>query len=59
LPRVIDEHAPHRLGGEREEMLPVVDDVGPVHQTEIRLVDQGRGLQGVLPGLAPHVASGN
>jgi hypothetical protein len=38
-------------------MLTIVHDVGPAHETEKRLVDQSRGLQCMLPGFAPHLAS--
>ena len=48
---IVDEDAPHRLGGRGEEMSAAV----PVrfamrsHQPQVRFVDQGRGLQR-LPG---------
>ncbi len=57
LSRVIDEHAPHRLRGEGEEVMAIVDDVGAVHEAQIRLVDERGRLQRVLPGFAAHVAS--
>jgi hypothetical protein len=55
---VVDEHSSHRLSGKREEMLTIRDHVGPVHQTEIRLMDQCRGLQRMLTSFASHVTRG-
>src|SRR6516165_7732117 len=49
---IVDQDAAHGLGGGGEEMPPTVPVLGvlTLEQTEVRLVDQSRGLKG-LPGL--------
>jgi hypothetical protein len=51
---VLDEDAAHGLGGGGEEMPAAVEPLPVADQPEVRLVDQGRGLQGVVGGLACH-----
>ena len=57
--RVIDEDPPHRLSSGGKEMplaFPNLD-LGGVHQAEVGLVNQCRGLQGLLRRLLPHLPS--
>ena len=57
---VVDEDAPHHLSGDPEKMravLPVLASL--IDQTHVRLVDQCRGLKGVVPALLPYVAPGH
>jgi hypothetical protein len=48
-PGLVDEDAAHGLGGGGEEVAPAVPvlDLVHVHQPEVRLVDQGGGLEGL------------
>ena len=48
----VDQDPPHRLGRGGEEVAPAVPacSAARVHQPQVGLVDQGRGLEG-LPGL--------
>ena len=55
-PRVLDEDPAHGLGGHPEEVGPVLEgDLATVGQPQPGLVDQGRGLEGVLAPLPHHV----
>src|SRR5262249_41315679 len=46
---IVDEDAAHGLGGGREEVTAAVPVLGlfDVHQPQVRLVDQGGGLEGL------------
>jgi hypothetical protein len=57
---VVEEDAPHRGGGDGEEVGPAPPfDLPLVGQAQEGLVDQGRGLQRVIPPLAGEVAAGD
>jgi len=58
-PRVIDEDAPHQLGGDAEELRAILP-VGLmlVDQAQVRLVDQRRRLQSMIGSLAAQVTAG-
>ena len=59
-PRVVDEDLPHGSGGDRQE-------VGAVHrvhpaaarQLDVGLVDEGRGVEGVVGSLASQLPAGH
>ena len=56
-PRVVDEDAAHQVGGDGEEVGAALPrHVLRVHQPEVRLVDERRGLERVTGALAPEVA---
>jgi hypothetical protein len=53
--RVIDENAPHGLGGDTEELRAVLPlGASLVDEPEVRFVDERRGLQGVIVRFTPH-----
>ena len=54
---MIHEHAAHRLGGQRKEVVAVVHRLQPTGQPQVRLVYQSGRLQGVIAPLAPHVGA--
>jgi len=57
--RVIDENAPHHLRDHRQELCPVLPVGIPlIDEAEIRLVHEGRRLQGVSCAFAPELCSG-
>jgi hypothetical protein len=57
--RVVDQDAPHQLRRYREEVRPVLPRHAlQVHQPQVRLVDQRRGLQSVPAALAAHEVAG-
>ena len=57
--RVIDKDAAHHLRRQREEVGPVLP-AGPllVHQAQVGLVHEGRGLEGVSSALSAHPLRG-
>jgi len=56
---VIYEDLAHQIGGNPKEMSPVLAaHTGLVYQPEIRLVDQGCGLQGVIRTLTTEIMTG-
>jgi hypothetical protein len=57
LARVVDEHAPHHLGGDAEELGTVTPLHAPlIDQSQVGFVYQRRRLQRVLVPLVPHRA---
>src|SRR6185295_18998455 len=56
----LDEDAAHGLGGRAEEVTAAVPGLVPVlsDESQVRLVDQGRGLQRVVRGLGRHASGG-
>ena len=55
----VDEDAAHHLRGHAEEVRAVLPaHLRLVDEPEVRLVDEGRGLEGVADALAPQVAGG-
>ena len=55
--RVVNEDAAHGLRRDPEEVRAVLPlDLALVDELEVRLVDEGRGLEGVVGALAPQVA---
>jgi hypothetical protein len=57
--RVVDEDAAHGLGRDAEEVRAVLPlHLALVDELEVRLVDEGGGLEGVVGALAPQVARG-
>jgi hypothetical protein len=60
LARVIDQDAAHHLRGQREKVRAVLPG-NPVlpHQPQVRLVDQRRGLEGVVRPLASQIRAGS
>ena len=58
-PRVIDEDAAHHLRGDGEEVAAILPvDVALIEQLQVGLVDDGGGLQPVVPPLARELARG-
>ena len=54
--RQVDEHTPHRAGGDGEKVVSIVPiDLPRVVQPEERFVDEGRRLKRVAGALAAHV----
>jgi hypothetical protein len=52
---VLDQDAPHSLGGRSEEVAAVLPAGIPLsHQPEVRLVNQGRGLERLTGLLLRH-----
>ena len=58
-PRVVDQDPAHRLGGDREEMRPIlVRHRGPAEEAKVELVDDGIGLERVVAALAAQQPGG-
>jgi hypothetical protein len=58
-PRLLDEDVAHDAGGGEEEVLPrLPGDVALVGQPQVRLVHQGRRLQGLAGGQVSHASAG-
>ncbi len=57
--RVVYEHSPHHVSRKADEMFTAVPIDILVNKAQIRLIDQGSRLQGVVRPLAPHVGIGN
>jgi hypothetical protein len=57
---VIDEDAAHGLGRGREELLPVIPGrpVRPADESQVRLVDECGGVQGVVWSFGGHAGRG-
>jgi hypothetical protein len=53
---MLDEDPPHGLGGRSEEVTTAIPALAfrHLHQSQVRLVDQGRGLQGLARLLLGH-----
>jgi len=56
-PCVIDEYPPHGLGGGGEEVPAPVERL-VADEPQVRLVDEGGGVQGVAGGLGGHAYGG-
>lgn len=56
----LDQDSPHGLRGGGKEMPPAVPMMGLFHvdQADVRVVDQGRGLQSLVGGLLGHFGGG-
>ena len=54
---VIEEDAPHLCGGEREEVPAALHRLPLITQTQVGLVNQGRGLECMLTALAPKMSA--
>ena len=58
--RVIDQYAAHHLRGHSHEVCAVLPvDLFLIGQPQISLVDERRGLKGVILALSPEIASGD
>src|SRR5947209_132923 len=56
LTSVVDQNSPHHTRGQGEEMCPVERRLGlPIHETEVRFVDELCCRQSVALGLAPQL----
>jgi hypothetical protein len=57
--RRVHEDAAHGLGAQREELGAVLPgDLPDLHEAQVRLVDEGGGLEGDAARLAPHPGVG-
>ena len=56
-PRMVEEHTPHKLRGDAEEMTSILPiDLALIEQTQIRLVDDRSDLEPIVPPFADQAA---